>query len=46
MVLFRDTGNSSTLFSGSDPVSGDVTIKYNDSHAQFDDYGSRQEIVK
>lgn len=45
-VLFRDTGNVSTLFTGGDPVSADVTIKYFDCHVQIDSAGSRQEYIK
>jgi len=46
VVLFRDTGNVSTLFAGADPVGTDVTIKYNDSHVKNNMIGSREEIVK
>jgi hypothetical protein len=45
-VLFRDTGNVSTLFAGADPVATDVTVKYSDSHAKFNMFGSREEYVK
>jgi hypothetical protein len=46
VVLFRDTLNTSELFGDIDPVSEDVTIKYNDSHVLFNSSGSRQEFVK
>ena len=46
MVLFRDHDNSSTLFTGADPVTGDVTIKYTDGHALIDQPGSLGEISK
>jgi len=46
IVIFRDTTNVSGLFAGSDPIAGDVTIKYNDAHVKFDMIGSRGEIVK
>lgn len=46
-VLFRDTTNISTLFTGADPVLADVTVKYQDSHVKFNQArGSRQEFIK
>ena len=45
IVLFRDTTNVSGLFAGADPVGTGVTVKYNDSHVQFNKVGSRQEFV-
>jgi len=45
-VLFRDNANDSGLFSGSDPISGDALISYNDSHIKNDSAGSRQEVIK
>jgi len=46
VVIFRDTANVSGLFTGVDPIAGDVTIKYNDAHVKHDAGGSRQEIAK
>jgi hypothetical protein len=45
-VLFRDSGNDSGLFSGSDPVSATAIVKYFDIHVLFDSVGSREEYVK
>ena len=42
----RDTTNGSGLFSGSDPVSGSVTIKGADPHLEVDRAGSRDEYIK
>ena len=44
--LTRDSDNSSTLFAGADPVSGDVTYLDFDPHLQIDKAGSEQEYVK
>ena len=46
IVIFRDSNNTSGEFSGSDPVAGDVTIKYNDAHVPINMFGSREEFVK
>jgi len=47
IVLFRDSADASGLFGASDPVGTDVTVKYNDSHAQLNqERGSRQEYIK
>ena len=45
-VLFRDSLNTSGLFSGADPSSLDELLFYFDVHIQVSDWGSRQEYVK
>lgn len=44
--LYRDTANASSLFSGSDPVGTNVTIKELDIHYLSDTNGSRHEYIK
>lgn len=44
--LFRDTDNDSTLFSGSDPVSGDAGATMFDVHFQINSLGSDNEYTK
>ena len=44
--LTRDSNNDSGLFSGADPVSGNVVMKGFDPHLQVDAAGSRLELVK
>jgi len=45
--LYRDTSNTSTLFAGGDPLSGDALAKEFDVHFQKDTpCGSAQEYVK
>ncbi len=45
-VLFRDNADNMGLFWASDPVSWNVTVKYNDWHYKFNQNWSRQEFVK
>ena len=42
----RDTNNTSGLFSGADPLVGNVTIKGFDPHIQINSAGSRKELEK
>jgi len=42
--LFRDTANTTALFAGADPYSGDVTTKELDLHFQLDRLGSKDEL--
>lgn len=44
--LLRDTANASTLFSGADPLTGDVEAVSFDVHIQVDMLGSRGEYSK
>lgn len=44
--ILRDTNNDSTLFSGADPLTGDVDGLSFGIHKQIDSIGSRQEYVK
>lgn len=46
IVLFRDTANTSGLFSGVDPIAGPVIVTYQDQHVKFDSTGSRLEYEK
>jgi len=45
IVIFRDSADTSLLFGASDPVGSGVVVKYNDSHAQFNKPGSKEEFV-
>ena len=44
--ITRDTANSSGLFAGADPVTGGVSFKEFDFHAQNNSRGSLQEYIK
>lgn len=44
--FFRDVANDSTLFSGSDPLTGNALVKEFDIHYQRDSNGSNQEYYK
>ena len=44
--LYRDTTNVSTLYSGADPISGNVAAKFLDCHFQNDMLGSFLELQK
>ena len=44
--IYRDSLNTSGLFSGADSYSGDFQLKYYDIHYQIDQDGSRQEFTK
>ena len=44
--LTRDIANDSGLFSGTDPITGNVTVKGFDPHIQIDSAGSREELAK
>lgn len=44
--IYRDSQNTSTLFSGVDNYSGAWNAKYYDIHLEMDSGGSRQEFVK
>lgn len=44
--IYRDTGNTSGLFAGADPVATDVTLKEFDIRYQLDGRGSLQEFIK
>jgi hypothetical protein len=44
--LYRDSANTSTLFSGSDTYSGPALLKEFDIHYQIDSFGSTEEYSK
>lgn len=44
--IFRDTGNTSTVFAGADPYTGAVGITSADVHIEKNRLGSRQEYVE
>ena len=44
--LFRDTANSSGLFSGADAYTGNALLKEFDIHYKVDSFGSQREFIK
>lgn len=44
--IFRDNGNTSTLFTGTDVYTGDAQITSSDIHIESDTLGSRTEFTK
>lgn len=44
--LLRDTGNASTLFTGADPLTGDVDAMFYDVHIEVDMLGSHEQYAK
>ena len=44
--LLRDTGNASTLFTGADPLTGDVDAMFYDVHIEVDMLGSHEQYTK
>ena len=44
--LYRDHDNTSTLFAGADPLTGDALMKEFDLHYELDMNGSREELSK
>ena len=44
--IYRDTVNTSGLFSGADPYTGTASLKFFDIHYMRDTSGSREEFIK
>ncbi len=44
--LLRDTANASTLFTGADPLTGDVDAMFYDVHIEVDMLGSHEQYTK